>query len=193
MKDDEFKRGKNPMTKMEVRNTIISYLELEKANRVLDIGAGTGSVSIQMAKQCPHLQVDALEMTETGIELIKENVALHQVQNVMPILGVAPFHVLNPTFKYDRVYIGGSGKKLLDIMHWLEATHLSPQAIVVFSVITMQSLSAIFTYLENNPLYCELEGSMIQASRLELLGNYHYFAPLNPCYIIKCRFGGINV
>lgn len=177
---------------MEIRNTIISYLECENAKYVMDIGAGTGSVSVQIAKQFPQVQVDAIEMTETGIELIAENTKRHQVSNVKSFLGKAPLETL-PKKKYDRIYIGGTGSELDNIMIWLEKDYMNPGTIVVFSVITLESLNAIMHYLETHENYIEVEGSMIQASRLEPLGRYHYFSPLNPCYIIKCTYGGKNV
>ncbi|MBF4693255.1 precorrin-6Y C5,15-methyltransferase (decarboxylating) subunit CbiT [Fusibacter ferrireducens] len=192
MKDNNFIRGKNPMTKMEIRNTIISYLECEEASSVLDIGAGTGSVSVQIAKQFPHLTVDAIEMTESGIELIKANAQNHALTNVTPILGKAPLDHYPPKI-YDRIYIGGTGSNLSTIMAWLEKSHMRTGTIIVFSVITLESLNGIMSYLEAHEQYTELEGSMIQASRLEPLGRYHYFSPLNPCYVIKCTYGGLNV
>lgn len=180
------------MTKMEVRNAVISYLECHDASSVLDIGAGTGSVSVQIAKQFSNVHVDALEMTETGIELIGQNAEKHGVINVQPILGTAPFLEL-PAKQYDRIYIGGSGSKISEIMKWLESSHMKEGTIVVFSVITLENLNSILTYFEENEDYDALEGSMIQASRLEPLGRYHYFSPLNPCYIIKTTYGGKNV
>ena len=190
MKDEKFIRGKNPMTKMEVRNTIISYLELENAKNALDIGAGTGSVTVQMALQYPQLNVYGIEKTDTGCALIADNAKKHKV-SIKIIEDVAPTSKLESSIQFDRVYIGGTGKNMVEIMHWLETKHLENDAIVVFSVITLESLSEIMTYLENHKAqYSNIEGSLIQASRLDTLGSYHYFNPLNPCYIIKCQFGG---
>ena len=190
MRDHEFNRGKNPMTKMEVRSTIISYLELDTASKVLDIGAGTGSVTVQIAKTNASLDVYGIEKTTSGCELIKENALKHHV-NVTVIEDEAPTNLLSTDLKFDRVYLGGTGKRLEAIMSWLENNHLAEGGIIVFSVITLESLSEITTYLNNKAhRYRHVEGSLIQASRLEPLGSYHYFKPLNPCYIIKCQFGG---
>lgn len=176
------------MTKMEIRNTIISYLELDQGSTVLDIGAGTGSVTVQIAKTFPHLEVVGIEKTTTGCKLIKENAAKHRV-HIDVVEDEAPSIQISKQKKFDRVYLGGTGKKLEDIMAWLENDHLSDQAIIVFSVITIESLAEITTYLDSKKhLYSEVDGSMIQASRYESLGSYHYFKPLNPCYIIKCSY-----
>lgn len=189
MKDEQFIRGKNPMTKMEVRNAIVDYLDLDTAKNVLEIGAGTGSVTVQMAKMFPHLSISAIEYTETGIELLKTNMAAHGVDTITPILGKAPQAFEGLTEKYDRVYIGGSGSELLAILNALEHHGFEEEAIVVFSTITLENTAEIGQYLfENSALYTEIEGSQIAASRLETLGRYHYFKPLNPCTIFKAKF-----
>jgi len=178
------------MTKMEIRSTIISYLELDKATTVLDIGAGTGSVTVEIAKANTSLNVYGIEKTASGCELIRENALKHHVK-VTVIEDEAPTSLLTHDLKFDRVYLGGTGKRLEAIMSWLEDKHLAKGALIVFSVITVESLSEITTYLNNKAYqYHHVEGSLIQASRLEPLGSYHYFKPLNPCYIIKCQFGG---
>ncbi|MDN5299970.1 MAG: cobalt-precorrin-6B (C15)-methyltransferase [Clostridiales bacterium] len=178
------------MTKMEIRNAIISYLELEKAHCALDIGAGTGSVTVQMAKQFPNLQVYGIEKTASGCELIRENARRHSV-DIQVIEAEAPTDAIDPETIFDRVYLGGTGHQLEAIMTWLETDHLAANAIIVFSVITVESLSEIMTYLnKHSDCYRDVEGSLIQASRLEALGSYHYFKPQNPCYIIKCQYGG---
>jgi cobalt-precorrin-6B (C15)-methyltransferase len=190
MKDDAFIRGKNPMTKMEIRNAIISYLELETARCALDIGAGTGSVTVQMAKQYPNLKVCGIEKTASGCALIRENANRHGV-DITVIEAEAPTQAIDPQTIFDRIYIGGTGRQLEGIMTWLEASHLAENAIIVFSVITVESLSEIMAFLNaHSDRYHAVEGSMIQASRLEMLGSYHYFKPHNPCYILKCQYGG---
>ncbi len=62
MKDELFLRGENvPMTKEAVRALALSKLELHRASHLIDVGAGTGSVSIEAALQFPSLQVTAIE------------------------------------------------------------------------------------------------------------------------------------
>lgn len=188
MKDDAFIRGKNPMTKMEVRNTIVDYLALDSAKNVIEIGAGTGSVTVQMGKCYPHLHITAVEQTETGIALIEQNAKLHKVQNIIPVLSKAPFDLKDHTIAYDRAYIGGTGAAFQSIMSWLESDCLADDSIVVFSTITLENTSEICQYLFENVNYTDIEGSQVAASRLETLGRYHYFKPLNPCTIIKAKF-----
>ena len=53
MRDEWFIRGKVPMTKSEVRTVSLSKLELYEDCEFWDIGAGTGSVSVEAAVSCP--------------------------------------------------------------------------------------------------------------------------------------------
>lgn len=190
MKDSDFIRGSNPMTKMEVRSVIISYLDVKNGNRILDLGAGTGSVIIQLKKTFPSIDAIAIEKTDTGCHLIQENAKRHNVE-VRIIKAEAPYLELDQQLIFDRVYIGGTGHQFREIMSWLESRHLKPDSILVFSVLTLESQQEILSYLFDRPeMFREIEASYIQASRMETLSDYHYFKPLNPCIVIKCIFGG---
>ncbi|MBE0450761.1 MAG: precorrin-6Y C5,15-methyltransferase (decarboxylating) subunit CbiT [Clostridia bacterium] len=193
MKDDAFIRGENPMTKMEIRNTIVSYMALEDGQNVLEIGAGTGSVSVQMKKLYPLIHLSAIEKTISGCNLIQANAEKHGVE-IDVIHGEAPTNLLNHEVKFDRIYIGGSGKRFVELMNWLESKHMKDGTILVFSVITIETITEIFEYI-TTPEHCysDIEASQLNVSRLDKLGGYHYFKPLNPCTVIKCKFGGANV
>lgn len=189
MKDEYFKRGKAPMTKMEIRNTIISYLELDHANKLLDIGAGTGSVCIAIAKQYPQVAVTAVEKDLESCELIRENIQKHGAK-VDVICAKVP-DALSRLKRFDRVYIGGSGGDITKVIQWLESTCFQQGTLIVCSFITLENLNQFFSYVTaNEKQYTNIEGSHIQASRLEKLGGYHYFKPSNGCYVIKCVYGG---
>lgn len=185
MRDEEMIRGKIPMSKMEIRAASLAYLDLYKAKRLLDVGAGTGSVSIEAARRHPELHVTAIERVAEGTELIAENAAQFGLKNIEVIEAEAPTDVL--TSKFDRVFIGGTGSHLRAILEWLKEKHLEDDAVLVVNTIAIESLGDTLSALETAG-FVDLEGSMIQASRLDLLGRYHYFKPLNPCYIIKAKW-----
>lgn len=181
MRDDEMIRGNIPMSKMEVRAASLGYLDLYDAKALLDIGAGTGSVGIEAARRHPQLKVTAIERVQEGCELIKTNAAQWQL-DVSVVEAEAPCELGQATF--DRVFIGGTGKQLSPILSWLKEKHLEDGSILVVNTIAIESLGDTLKELEAAG-FTEIEGSMIQASRLDMLGRYHYFKPLNPCYIIK--------
>lgn len=184
MRDEAFIRGKVPMTKMEVRAASLAYLNLYSAKALLDVGAGTGSVCIEALLRQPQLKAVAIERNEEGVSLIRENAVLHGVDARLTVIAEYAPCDLEQSQPFDRVFIGGTGGKLREILEWLKRGHLTSDAIVVVNAIAIESLSEAVSALEDAG-FKDVEGSMIQASRLDMLGKYHYFKPLNPCYVIK--------
>ena len=90
LKDEEFLRGKVPMTKSEVRSVSIAELELTEDAIVYDIGAGTGSVSIEIARAGEQIRVYAIEKNPEGVKLIDQNRKKFRTDGVRIIEGVAP-------------------------------------------------------------------------------------------------------
>ena len=70
MRDEEFLRNKVPMTKSEVRAISIDKLDLSNKKSMLDVGAGTGSISIQAAREFKQLAVTAVEMVSISFSKI---------------------------------------------------------------------------------------------------------------------------
>ncbi|MDD7795234.1 precorrin-6Y C5,15-methyltransferase (decarboxylating) subunit CbiT [Clostridium sp. 'White wine YQ'] len=137
IKDEEFIRGKVPMTKEEVRILSISKLELSTSSKVLDVGAGTGSVSVQMSKICKS--VIAIEKEQDAFNLILENKNKFNCDNLEVILGEA-LHTLNnfPDDSFDGIFIGGSGGNLEEI---ISASHkkLKKLGKIVLNFITIDN------------------------------------------------------
>jgi cobalt-precorrin-6B (C15)-methyltransferase len=90
MRDEEFLRSKVPMTKAEVRAISITALQLSDKHTLLDVGAGTGSISVQAAHDFPQLQVTAIEQKPAAIAIMQQNIDKFQLTNVELINGAAP-------------------------------------------------------------------------------------------------------
>ena len=103
------------MTKSEVRSVSVSKLEPEPDHIVYDIGAGTGSVSVEMALHVPNGHVYAFEQKEEGCELIRKNAEKAGVRNLTVVSGKAPDSMEGYPAP-DRVFIGGSGGNLGEIL-----------------------------------------------------------------------------
>ena len=95
MRDEWFIRGKVPMTKSEVRTVSLSKLELYEDCEFWDIGAGTGSVSVEAAVSCPGIHVCAFEYKEEAVELIRANCEKARTEAVTIVPGKAPEIVIN--------------------------------------------------------------------------------------------------
>ncbi|AUC59760.1 cobalt-precorrin-6B (C15)-methyltransferase CbiT [Cyanobacterium sp. HL-69] len=97
-----------PLTKREVRLLILSALRLEDKSVIWDIGAGTGTVSIEMGLLCPQSEILAIERDPEIVSLIKKNSKKFKVTNVTVMEGCAPDCLGEIKSKPDRVFIGGS-------------------------------------------------------------------------------------
>ena len=100
--DGAFLRGDVPMTKEEVRALALSKLRLEAHHVVWDVGAGTGSVSVECALSCPAGRVYAVEKKEEALALLAENRARFHAANLEVVAGTAP-EALEALSAPDRV------------------------------------------------------------------------------------------
>ena len=168
------------ITKKEVRIAIIGELALQPNQTVWDIGAGTGSVSIEIARLCPTSKVFAIEKTSMGSTLIEKNSQRFQTNNIVSINGKAPA-ALSKLPQPDRIFIGGSGGNLLDILN-ISQQQLLPTGIMVMAFATIEHRASAITWLQNNCWQYRL--LQLQISRSTPINHLTRFTPLNPVTII---------
>lgn len=167
------------MTKREIRVLVLGELALLSPQVVWDIGAGTGSVSIEIARLCPHSQVYAIEKTSVGYGLIAQNCRRFQVENVFAIQGAAP-DILKNLPNPDRVFIGGSGGNLTEILN--QCDRISPQGVIVLAIATVEHLTIALSWLGDRAWNYQL--LQVQLSRSVPVAHLTRFSPLNPITII---------
>ncbi|MBS3897448.1 MAG: precorrin-6Y C5,15-methyltransferase (decarboxylating) subunit CbiT [Dethiobacter sp.] len=182
--DDAFERGSLPMTKREVRALTISAARLAPNLTVWDVGAGTGSLSVEAALFTPGGRVLAVEKSQEGVMLIQKNSQRFGVSQIELIHGEAPQALLGLPAP-ERVLIGGSGGRLEEIFT-VCAKQLLVGGILVATVIAPRNLVKILDALAAAP-FSEPEGVFIHASRLEKLGRENYFRAQNGVWIISAR------
>ena len=168
------------ITKKEVRVVILGQLALQPNQVVWDLGAGTGSVSIEIARLCPSSQIFAVEKTAIGVSLIENNCQNFEVKNISVISGKAPEN-LNTLPDPNRIFIGGSGGNLTSILNNCQRK-LLPQGIIVIALATIENChEALHWIKQNNWQYSLLQ---LQISRSTSVGQLTRFSPLNPVTII---------
>ena len=183
--DNLFIRGNVPMTKEEVRIISLCKAQITPECIVLDVGAGTGSFSIEAALMANKGHVYAVEKNPAALDLIKQNTAKFNVSDrVSVISGTAP-DAINNIDSYDVVFIGGSGGNLIEILDVISA-HINPGGRIIANAITLQNAGTVIEYMKQNDMY-DYEAVLIQASRLKQTGNYDMMLGLNPVYIITCK------
>lgn len=179
------------MTKREVRLLVLGELALQPGQVVWDIGAGTGSVSIEIARLCPDSTIYAIEKTATGSSLIEENAKRFQVNNIVSINGSAP-DILHRLRSPDRVFVGGSSGKVRSILSAC-SIRMSSGGIIVLAFATMEHLSAAVSWVEDRKKgdrawsYRLLQ---VQLSRSVPVAGLTRFAPLNPVTIMSINYSG---
>jgi len=182
--DREFVRGGVPMTKAETRWLIAGYLQLTPSSRLLDIGAGTGSVSVECARLC-H-EVVAVERESKAAALIKKNIDRFGAGNIKCICGEAP-EAFRHSGVFDRVFIGGSGGRLETIFKQLPP-HVSPGARIVVSAITLETFEEV-RQLMKNTMWKDVRLVQAAAAHSESIGSGNqYLRPANPVWIFSANY-----
>ena len=168
------------MTKREIRLLVLGELALKPGQIIWDIGAGTGSVSIEIARLFPTSKVYAIEKTAAGNALISQNCRRFQVENVFSIHGTAP-EILSDLPNPDRIFIGGSGGNLTQIL--AACSRLTPGGVLVLALATLEHLNTALSWLkEHENWHCQL--LQVQLSRSVPVAQLTRFAPLNPVTIV---------
>ncbi|MDM9385438.1 precorrin-6y C5,15-methyltransferase (decarboxylating) subunit CbiE [Chlorogloeopsis sp. ULAP01] len=173
------------MTKREVRTLVLAELALRPGQIIWDIGAGTGSVSIEIARLFPTSKVYAIEKTTAGSSLIARNCERFQVQNVISIHGSAPEVLESLEGKCDRIFIGGSGGNLTAIVDTC-AVRLNPQGVIVLALATLEHLNTALLWFKAHSWEYQL--LQVQLSRSVPIGQLTRFAPLNPVTIVNAKY-----
>lgn len=174
------------MTKREVRLLILGELALQPGQTIWDIGAGTGSVAVEIARLCPSSQVYAIEQTAIGVSLIQQNGQRFQVKNMIPIHGIAP-DALNSLPAPDRIFIGGSSGKLSEILHLCDQ-RLHPQGTIVLALATLEHLTLALQWLQNSQRW-QHRLLQVQLSRSIPIAALTRMNPLNPVTLLVMKRG----
>lgn len=171
------------ITKQEVRALTLSLLQIPTQGVVWDIGAGTGSLSIELARMSPQLQIYAIEKTLAGIQLIQNNCRRFQVRSIQVIVGQAP-QILEHLPPPDRVILGGGGSQLPAILDRIVQV-IKPNGILVGNFATLESCVTAQTDLKNRGWIVQL--LQVNLSRSVAIANATRLSPLNPVILLQAR------
>jgi cobalt-precorrin-6B (C15)-methyltransferase len=179
--DDSFIRNDVPMTKEEIRVITISKLRLKDDHTLIDIGAGTGSLSIEAARILKNGKVYAIDKNENAVNLIKKNIEKFRIGNIKIIHTNMPDRTLN--IKADRIIIGGSGKNLRDILKWSDK-NLNKNGRITANSITIETLNEIKEFMTAR-IYKNIDIIQVSINKIKKAGDKNMFTALNPVFIIS--------
>lgn len=184
--DELFIRGDVPMTKQEVRAVALAKLCLTATDTVWDVGAGTGSVSIEAALVARAGSVWAVERNAAGVRLIRENADAFGCGNVHAVPGVAP-EALAKLPVPDAVFVGGSAGKLPSIAE--AALEKNSQVRLCVPCVTVETLTEACALLSGSR-FKGFEACQVSAARAEAVGSHHLMKAQNPVFLVSARGAG---
>ena len=184
--DELFIRGDVPMTKQEVRAVALAKLRLTATDTVWDVGAGTGSVSIEAALVARAGSVWAVERNAAGVRLIRENADAFGCGNVHAVPGVAP-EALAKLPVPDAVFVGGSAGELPSIVE--AALEKNSQVRLCVPCVTIETLTEACALLSGSR-FKGFEACQVSAARAEAVGSHHLMKAQNPVFLVSARGAG---
>lgn len=170
------------ITKREVRVQILGELALQPGQTVWDIGAGTGSVSIEIARLMPTAQVYAIEKTQAGIGLIEKNIQRFNVPNVQAVAGQAAEAIAQLPAP-DRVFIGGSGGELQAILD-ICSQKLLPDGQITLALATLEHQQQVMDWRRRQATW-QIRLLQVQLARSVGIADLTRWSPLNPVVIVS--------
>lgn len=184
MPDGCFIRGNVPMTKQEVRAVISAKLAARPWETAWDVGAGTGSVSVELSGQARR--VYAVECGEEACGLIRRNREKFCAWNLAVVEGRAP-EALEALPPPDAVFIGGTKGEMEAVV--AAALAKNPKARFCISAIALETLAAAMAALEAHGI--QAEAAQVSVSRTKPAGTLRLLMANNPVFLVTGQGGGV--
>lgn len=175
-----FVRGEVPMTKPEIRAVSMARMEIRPEDICLDIGAGTGSVTVEMALAAYKGHVYAIDKNEEAVELIGKNCKNFHIGNVTPVLGTVPDD-LEQFPAPDVVFVGGSSGSMEKIFDWILSKN--PNARIVVNAIVLETMESAHAAFRKHGISCETV--MVQVASAKKIRTMHMMMGGNPVFVIS--------
>jgi precorrin-6Y C5,15-methyltransferase (decarboxylating) len=183
--DEVFNRGSVPMTKSEVRSIILSKLKVRENDLIYDIGAGTGSISIELGRLLKNGTVYAIDHNGEACGLIRENARKFHLGNIKVVEGAAP-EALKGLPMPNAAFIGGSKGNIEEIIETL--LNRNPNMRIAASAITLETVLEVLASFKKHSIE-NSEIIEVNISRSKPAGEKHMMLAQNPIYIIS---GGVS-
>lgn len=181
IRDEEFLRAKVPMTKEEVRCVSLAKLAFPEDAVIYDVGAGTGSVSVEMALRAVDGSVYAVEKKPEAVELLRANKKKFGADNLEILEGMAP-EMLEGLPAPTHAFIGGSSGNLKEILELI--LQKNPGARIVINAIALETVAEAMECVRRLPV-TDVDIVTLAVGKAKEVGSYHMMMGQNPVYIFS--------
>ena len=185
--DEEFQRGDVPMTKQEIRVFLMAQAMIQPTDVIWDVGAGTGSLSVEAALRASEGRVYAMDPNAEACELVRINAVNFNAANITVINDKAP-QAMDGIPDPDVVFVGGSGGNLAQILAE-SSRRLRPGGRLIVTAVLLETLSETLQYTDGLADF-QFESCGLQVTRVQAVAKRHMFRALNPIYIVTGHKGG---
>lgn len=180
--DSSYQRGSVPMTKEEVRWLSLLKLRIGVKDTILDIGAGTGSVTVGAALLASQGTVTAVERNPEAVDLIRLNAEKAGAGNIQVLAGSAP-DILTGLTLFNGIFVGGSGGNMGALIDWC-ALHLCPGGRMVINTVTLENSAEAALHVKNS-LFEEIEIVQVSVAKGRNAGSLTMMEAQNPVMILS--------
>lgn len=177
--DSWFIRGKVPMTKQYVRAAVLAALAVQPGQVAWDVGAGTGSVSVELAAAVRTGAVYAVECEEPALALIRQNREKLHAWNLHVVQGRAP-QALEELPAPDVVFVGGSKGEMAEIFRTAFARN--PAVRICASCIALETLNTLMKFCRAENLKPQI--TQLAVSQGQPAGQLHLMMAQNPVFLV---------
>lgn len=185
--DEQFQRGDVPMTKQEIRVFLLAHAMVQPDDIVWDVGAGTGSLSVEAALRATRGTVFAMDGNVEACGLVRSNAKNFGLDNITVIEAKAPAAFAGLPDP-DVVFVGGSGGNLAAILSET-ARRLRPGGRLIITAVLVETLHDTLQFTSKLTGFT-VESCGLQVTRVEPVAKRHMLRSLNSVYVVICRKGG---
>lgn len=173
-----------PMTKEEIRAITVSKLRIHPQDKIIDVGAGSGSVSIECALLCPEGEVYAIEKNPRALNVLQENIKRFNLKNISVRPGEAPRPMLELPL-VDKIFIGGSGGNLEEILT-VCTEKLKPGGLLVVNSVTIETGPQTLEIIKTKG-FLDIDIIAVNIAQAIKRGRVHLWQSRNPVQIITAK------
>ncbi|MGC9196413.1 MAG: precorrin-6y C5,15-methyltransferase (decarboxylating) subunit CbiE [Syntrophobacteraceae bacterium] len=181
--EEAFERDAGMITKMEVRAAVLATLSLEDGQVLWDLGAATGSVSIEAARIARLKQVFAIEKDPSRFAKLVQNIEKFEAFRVKAICAKAS-EAMGELASPDRVFIGGGGSDLGAILKGVHK-RLKENGLIVQTAVLFETLEEAARFWKEHGFRVSIV--QLQVNRSVPTGNDVRLEALNPVFILSAR------